>query len=154
MDKAAPGSEGMSHTDDFIKYHQKMWKELNSLEKIASELDEVRSVDIFEDWCTQVGAQNLPRPDELRALLESFKKGLLDHFRDETIFLQRMERSENLENLAKTFLGEHAKFTNELKSSEEQLKELLARKTGTAENMESWKVLVMGLKKLLKEILI
>lgn len=152
MSKTVSSSGGLAGADDFIKYHQKMWKEMSSLEKIASELDEVRSVDIFQEWCMRAGSQSIPRPEQMKALLESFTKGITEHFGDEAGYLRDMERNENLRKLARTFLGDHAKFLNELKSRDSQLKALLAQQTGTEENLERWKILVAGLKNLLRDI--
>lgn len=147
---SSPG--GKSETDDFIKYHQQMWRDIRSLEKIAGELDEVSSVDIMLDWYKSEGQKSLSRSLQLKTLLASFEKGILAHFREETIYIQGLEKYEDLKILAQTLLKDHEKFIKELSSIRLQLEGLLVEKPGAVENLESWKNLLQNLKELLKEI--
>lgn len=152
MAKIGPAPEEMSNTDDFLSYHQQMWREIRSLEKIAGELDEVTSVDIMLDWYKTEGNRGLSRPNQLKMLLESFEKGILAHFHEETFFIQKLERDENLKNMAAALLKDHAKFIKELSSIRLQLEGLLSEKPEAVENLESWKALLQNLRDLLRQM--
>ena len=152
MAKIGPAPEEMSNTDDFARYHKQMWREIGALEKIAGELDEVSSVDIMMEWYKAEGARGLSRPEQLKMLLESFEKGILTHFREESTYIQELERDENLKNLAAALLKDHAKFIKELSSLRSQLKQLLAEKPGAVENLEGWKALLQNLRDLFNQI--
>lgn len=129
-----------------------MWREIKSLEKIAGELDEVGSVDIMLEWYKSEKGKSLSRPLQLKTLLESFEKGIVAHFNEETEYIRDLEQYENLKVLVTAFLKDHAKFTKELGSLRCQLEGLAAEKPGAVENLESWKVLLQNLRELLKAI--
>lgn len=152
MNKKNASPVNKTDTDDFIKYHQHMWRDIKLLERISSELDEVRSVDIMLEWYRGEGQESLSRPLQLKTLVESFEKGIMAHFNEEKGYLRELKKSGNLKSLADTFLKDHGKFTRELGSVRRQVDELLAEKPGAARNLESWQILLQNLKDLLRRI--
>jgi len=146
-----PSAGGKSDADGLLNYHRRMFKDMVSLQKIASELDEVGSVDIMLEWY-KGGGDDLPRPLQMKTLLEAFEKGILAHFREETVYIQELERYGDLKTRADALRKEHEKFTEDIAFLRRQLEELLPEKPETVENLESWKLLLHNLRELLRQI--
>lgn len=147
-----PFNESQPDTGELIKYHRVMKRDMNSLLKIADELDEIRSVDILHERLAKDSKENLPRPEQLKALLGAFKEGLFTHFHNETVYLQRLERNESLKSLARAFLGQHASLTGELNTLSKSLEEFVAVKPETTEDLVRWKEILWKLKETVNKV--
>lgn len=129
-----------------------MREEIGQLLKISSELDEVNSVDILQEWYSRESEKGPSGAKALKALLGAFDEGLQGHFSQETKYLKQLSKEENLRSLAQTFLKDHSKFLNELCLIRDKLNELMSEKKETAEKLESWKGLCKELKDILEKV--
>lgn len=139
-------------TGELLEYHNVMKRDIVSLLKIADELDEIRSVDILHEKLVQDSKDNLPSPEQLKVLLEAFKEGLFTHFRNETVYLQKLERNESLKSLARAFLGQHASLIGELNTLSRSLEEFVAVKPEKTEDLARWKELIRKLKEIVNKV--
>lgn len=106
---------------ELLEYHTKIKKHIDLLRKVATDLDVVDMVYKMWDWVDEAGITTGDNSQKLADLLDSFEKGVGNHFFREEKELVRMFDQRGATEYSSKLRKEHGKIFNMFSSLKDKL---------------------------------